>query len=228
MDLFKWFRKGKPQSRPVKAFSDRTFLVFGPDQLAVARTLGGLGRNAFISPTSNNWTGVWDREEEDGISLSRRRGELECKISGLLKCPVLAVGVDAVDGFSYQLFQNGVRYHAYHSAPSDIEDNVGPPVGGNSSELCRVFGCLGVVEQVEAVLHEPSSTPWNPNTLDEELQRSRKLADLLGFPRFITDVTYDLIKQSSVHDDRMERIAFVGVGSAFPAFLAESAAGEEA
>jgi hypothetical protein len=187
VDLFKWFRKDKPQSRPVKTSFDRTFLVFGPDQLAVTRTLERLRRNAFVSPTLNNWTGVWDREDGDCTFLSRQRRELECKISGLLKCPVLAVGMDTFDGFSYQLFRNGVRYHAYRSAPSDIEDNVGPPVGGNSIELCEVFECLGVVEQVEAVLREPSSIPYL-YTLDRELHRYQVLADLLGFTRFITDV----------------------------------------
>src|SRR6185369_7692027 len=92
------------------------FTLFGPTQQDVLETLHTLKRTAFVSPTENGFTTIYDREsDEQDFDVIEQLG---CQLCESLARPVLAVVLHDDDVLFYWLFRNGAVSHSYNSCPT--------------------------------------------------------------------------------------------------------------
>ncbi len=168
------------------------FTFHGPDHRQVVDAVRRLRRSAYVSPTVNGFTMVYDRESErqdfDVIEGVGRRLSLD------LECPVLGVVLHDDDVLFYWLFRYGDVRHGYNSSPAyfDPDSEPLPPEGGDSNELCEAFGVPSAADRVEAILREDLLEEGA--TLPGELERHRALAEALGMPDHAIGVGYDAIR----------------------------------
>jgi hypothetical protein len=136
------------------------YTLHGPDQQAAAAVLAG--RASIVSPSQNGCVVVFDEESEE--QNQEVIAELASRLSGRLKCPLLAVLNHDDDILKYQLFLNGDLMDDYDSTPgyfagAEEDDDESPPVdapqGGNAKLLCETFG-VNAVSEVECILRKSS------------------------------------------------------------------------
>jgi hypothetical protein len=136
------------------------YTLRGPDQQTVAAVLAG--RASIVSPSQNGCVVVFDEESEE--QNPEVIAELASRLSGHLKCSLLAVVNHDDDILKYQLFLNGDLMDKYDSTPGyfsgaeDDDDEPSPvngPQGGNAKLLCETFGA-NAVSEVEQILRKPS------------------------------------------------------------------------
>jgi len=122
----------------------------GPSQADIAALLRSLGRNAFLTPTTNAFTVVCDREcENQDTDLL---ASLALTLSTHLACPALAILNHDDDVLWYQLYDGGSLSDAYISSPEWWEDLAEAPPRGNSEILCGHMGAPGDPARVKKVL----------------------------------------------------------------------------
>jgi hypothetical protein len=123
------------------------------------------GHTAFVSPTADGYTVVFDQQcdTQDTFAIA----ELGQELSAALNSPVVAFLNHDDDILCYWLFERGEPVEAYNSCPDYFEDDAsggdsdedegqgeaGPTSDG--TELCRVFR-PGVRDRVRSILAEPS------------------------------------------------------------------------
>lgn len=137
------------------------YTLRGPHQQAVAAALAG--RSSIVSPELDGCVVVFDEESEE--QNQEVIAELASRLSGRLKCPLLAVLNHDDDILKYQLFLNGDLLDEYDSTPGyfggneeELDDESSPvndPQGGNAKLLCETFGA-NAVSEVEQILRKPS------------------------------------------------------------------------
>jgi hypothetical protein len=188
-----------------------TFTTFGPDKIEINTALGKLRRTAFVSPTVERYTVVYDREtEEQDFAEIEKLGKNLSRASG---APALAAALHDDDVLYLWLFQGGAQADFYNSLPQyfDPEAEPGSPEGGDSGLLCKTFGHLKKEKLVEKLLRA--------NLLDDELPeipgelgRHQALIRELGMPAFAAAVTYSSIEGKYVPEE-FRKIKFTQVGS---------------
>lgn len=105
--------------------------IYGPTQTEVAAVLNQLHHRAFVAPTVNGFTTVFDADKwqelyhdtaltsppsrEERQALERKAQAVCFDLSSHLNCAVLAVSVYDDDVLSYQLIVNGELVDTYHS-----------------------------------------------------------------------------------------------------------------
>jgi hypothetical protein len=185
------------------------FTLYGPDHQKVADAVRRMRRMAYVSPTVNRFTTVYDREAEqqdfDVIELVGRELSLD------LECPVIGAVLHDDDVLYYWLFRNGDVRHAYNSSPAyfDPDSEPLPPEGGDADELCESFGVPSAVDTVEAILRQVLLD--DSASLTGELERHRALAAVFGMPDHAIGVGYDAI-QNGYLPESLRAIAFEQVG----------------
>jgi len=145
----------------------------GPNQAEVVAHLKAAGRSAYVSPTQDGYTVVYDEigDTQDTEALAGLSSEL----SGKFGCLALVVLNHDDDILWYELYINGERKDAYDSCPGYFGSSApDEPTGGDANLLCQTFG-KGDPARVEAILRD-----------DEEyvfaLERHQELAAQLGWP----------------------------------------------
>jgi Tol biopolymer transport system component len=73
--------------------------LYGPNQQQVTQYLKTLGRAAYVSPTVDGFTVVYDKQTED--QDERELIDLACGLSRAFQCPALAALVHDSDVFAY-------------------------------------------------------------------------------------------------------------------------------
>jgi hypothetical protein len=122
----------------------------GPSQSDVAAVLRSLDRNAFVTPTTNGFTIICDREcENQDTDLV---GSLALTLSTHLECPALAVLNHDDDVLWYQLYDGGKLSDAYISSADWWEDPSEPPPQGSAEMLCNLMGAPGDLARVKKIL----------------------------------------------------------------------------
>jgi hypothetical protein len=170
-----------------------TFTTYGPDPSEVVSALKKLRRSAFVSPTIERHTVVYDQktEEQDFAEIDN----FGKKLSEACDAPVLGAALHDDDVLYLWLFQAGEQVDFYDSLPQyfDPDAEPGPPEGGDSAALCEAFAQAGKQKRVEQLLRA--------NLLDEELpeipgelERHQALLKELGMPRFAAEVTYSSVE----------------------------------
>jgi hypothetical protein len=166
--------------------------LHGPDQEQVVQCLTQMHRTAYVSPTVDNYTVVYDRETEDQ-DAAHLIG-LASQLSTAFECPALAVLVHDSDILAYWLFEEGTLADEYDSAPGYFDGRAGaPPSGGDPEKLCAAFSAegavVGVAQILEAVESKSTQADWSSGYVFAE-DIHQDLAQALGMPSFAVSVGY--------------------------------------
>jgi hypothetical protein len=177
-----------------------TFTTRGPDADAVQSALKKLRRSAFVSPTVEEYTVIYDQktEEQDFPEIEK----LGMALSEALRAPVLAAALHDDDVLYLWLFQNGEKTDFYNSLPAyfDADAEAGPPEGGNARLLCEAFGCPQKIKRVEELLRANLLDGELPE-IAGELERHDALTEQLGLPAYASTLTYSGIKNDYVPEE---------------------------
>jgi hypothetical protein len=154
-------------------------------------------RSAYVTPTVGGCTVVCDQEcdEQDTDVLQ----ELSALLSRELACVALAVLNHDDDILAYWLYENGHLIDQYDSAPnyfSNDEDVL--PSGGDAHRLCRAFGVMQNVAEVEDVLRTPSFSEGEHYLF--AIDRHADLVEALGVPLFSVGLGYTYIDNDELPD----------------------------
>jgi len=187
-----------------------TFTTLGPDGGAVNAALKELCRTAFVSPTVEGYTVIYDRKTEE-----QNFAEIEKLGVGLSKAcgaPVLAAALHDDDVLYLWLFQSGEQKDFYNSLPQYFDPNAepGPPEGGDSGLLCAAFGHGRKAKRVEKLLRANLLEDELPE-IPGELERHQALIRELGMPAFAAAVTYSSVKEKYMPEE-FATVKFAQVG----------------
>jgi hypothetical protein len=162
----------------------------GPKQEQILSVLHG--RDAYVSPTVNGYTVVYDAqcEEQDLEILS----DLAATLSQKLKCPAMAILNHDDDILYYQLYDAGNLVDEYNSAPNYFEsaEKSSGPKGGDANTLAKIFG--GDKTMIDAVLQKTISA----DGYVFESERHADLVNHLELPQFSVQLGYTYIAEGEV------------------------------
>jgi hypothetical protein len=155
------------------------FTARTPDRDAVIDTLRDMGRTAYIAPTSNGNTVVYDRECDDQSFDAIEK--LGTELSSALNAPVLAILDHDDDILFYWLFESGQLIDDYNSCPSYFDEMADPsgPSGFDAVKLCAAFGCRQNVNRVAEILQKSS---FDEDGYVFAMERHQDLAEALELP----------------------------------------------
>ena len=189
-----------------------TFTTLGPDITAVSAALKKLRRTAFVSPTVERYTVIYDQktEEQDFTEI----GKLGTKLSTTCGAPVLTAALHDDDVLYLWLFQSGEQRDFYDSLPQyfdpDPDAEPGPPEGGDSGLLCEAFGQTQKKKRVDKLLRANLLDDELPE-IPGELERHQALIKELGMPAFAAAVTYSSVEGKYLPKE-FRKIEFARVG----------------
>lgn len=169
-------------------------VLYRVNQSSLIKHLSVIGREAYVSPTINNFTVVYDKavdgpEQKDITKLIDldsnfknilknygydHIGTLVCLTSYLskeFKCVGLAIFIWDATLFWYHLSRNGQMLDEY-TTNADDSWNPGKPIlkfcsnikGGNSQQLCQAFN-ITRVQEVETILRKSNGGNEQPYLL---------------------------------------------------------------
>jgi len=151
----------------------------GPKAQDILQELGNQGRTAFVSPSEDGLTTIYEMDSDEGEA--RVIQDLAEDLSGYFGCPALAVKTSDEELFRYWLYSDGELLDAYKSpAPSlDSEGNSDPKgYGGNPELLAQQFNPDASAEEIADVLHCPDNDCGFTLAVDRHLS----LVELLDLP----------------------------------------------
>jgi hypothetical protein len=187
-----------------------TFTTYGPDATKVIAALKKLRRSAFVSPTVDRHTVVYDQKsgEQDFAEIER----LGKKLSEACEAPVLGAALHDDDVLYLWLFQNGEQIDFYNSLPQYFDPDAEPglPEGGDSAAMCEAFGQAGKKNRVEKLLRANLLDDELPE-IPGELERHQALLKELGMPPFAASLTYSSVEGNYVPEE-FAKVEFARVG----------------
>jgi hypothetical protein len=164
--------------------------LLGPDQDQVVEYLDQQGLTAYISPTDEHATVVYEAQcdTQDTEVLEG----LAAKLAAHFNCPALAILNHDDDVLWYRLYTGNGLLDEYDSTPGYFEGDDTPPNGGNAAELCRTCGAEQNVAMVEEILRA-----------DDEgylfaVERHEALVDALGLTDFSVGFGYTYLERGEV------------------------------
>lgn len=152
--------------------------VVGQNQDTLVQYLEKINKNAYVSPTVNNCTVVYDEESDyDTEKLS----SLAIQISTNFNCPTFAILIHDDSVFHYELYKDGQLLDEYISnPPTENSTSISFPEGGDAETLCNVLGAKQAINQIRPILREPG----NDGMYFFASERHKKLVKKLGLPDF--------------------------------------------
>lgn len=151
----------------------------GPKAQDILQELGNQGRSAFVSPTEDDLTTVYEMDSDEGDAVILR--DLAEDLSGCFGCPALAVQAVDEELLRYWLYADGELLDAYTSpAPSLDHEARGNTKsrGGKPDLLVQCFNSDATSEEIIEILHCPDQDCGVTLSADRHLS----LAELLGLP----------------------------------------------
>jgi hypothetical protein len=166
--------------------------VFGPSRDALKAALKAMKRNAYLSPTIDGHTVVFDKAMEG--QNARIIEKLGTTLTDELKCTALASLLHDDDVLLLWLFRNGEIYDHYDSIPGyfDPDAEPGDPVGGDAEVLCLAYGRLDRKKRLKKLLRANYLKGELPKGWGEQ-ERHRAVAAELGIPAIVAGVCYSSI-----------------------------------
>lgn len=146
----------------------------GPKAKDILQELGDQGHSAFISPTQDELTTIYDLESDDKGSTALV--DLAAALSGYFGCPALAVHAPHEELFCYWFFVDGELMDKYQS-PAPFMNTV-KSIGGNPEFLIQHFNTDVSSEEISEILHCSGHDCGFTLAADRHLG----LAELLGLP----------------------------------------------
>ena len=184
----------------------------GPDQKQALEVLIYNGRSAFVAPTSNGFTVVFDQQcEQQDIDVLEA---VASDLSSHFRCPALAILNHDDDILVYKLFDGGSLVDEYDSSPSYFDPEAGPssPEGGDASKLCRLMGQGQNIEEVEGILRR---TLIDKGSYLSEIDRHGELVKTLGIPSYSVGLGYRYIERGEIPEGLdMQRLKHTLAGDA--------------
>lgn len=167
----------------------------GSNQDSIVEYMTRQNRNAYVSPTVNDCTVVYDEECE-----SQETDILEELASGLSKqfgCPALAVLNHDDDILWYKLFEGGEMIDQYDSSPGyfDAQDEASMPEGGDARKLCRAFKAEQNAAEVKRILRASDQDAYVFAS-----DRHEDLVKALGIPTFSVGCGFNYIEEDELPD----------------------------
>lgn len=151
----------------------------GPKAQDILQELGNQGRSAFVSPTQDDLTTVYDMDSDEGDTQALI--DLAEDLSGYFGCPALAVQTLDEELFNYWLFSDGELLDSYRS-PSQSLDPEGKAgsrsQGGKPELLAQLFNNDATREEIVDILHCPDQDCSFSLAADRHLS----LVELLALP----------------------------------------------
>lgn len=177
-----------------RSFSNIT--IKGQNQIKIADYLESLSRRAYVSPTINNFTVVFDEEsEKDYTKLSY----LATRLSENFGCLTLPIFIYDESVFCYELYKDGQLLDEYISKPDFHDSKLDPyPEGGDAEILCKVLNIKKATSIVRPILREPSTEKGYHFASD----RHMKFVRALGLPLWSTG------GYSDIEDEIMNELIF--------------------
>ncbi len=166
----------------------------GPDQDQVAEALAQQGRQAYVSPSVDGFTTVYEEQcetQDDDIIRS-----LASSLSAEFKCPALAVLNHDDDVLMYWLYEDGQLVDEYDSNPGYFEGRASKPTGGNATKLCELMESQDV-ETVASILKSRSGIKGYLFAVG----RHEDLVNALGLPTFSIAAGYEYIERGELPPD---------------------------
>ena len=173
--------------------------VYRPLRRSLLGVLRQLGRTAFVGPTIDGHTVVFDRAiDEQGAPAI---GLLGRSLTKALSCSALAALLEDDDVLYLWLFCRGRLRDSYNSCPGYYDDRFAeePPTGGNAKLICKAFDRLDRQQRVEQLLRADLLKEELPEVRGEQGRHAAVAAEL-GMPAFVAGVCY-----SSVAGDYVPR-----------------------
>jgi hypothetical protein len=164
----------------------------GPSQAHITGLLRSLNRNAFLTPTTNDFTVIWDREWEN--QDTDLLASLALTLSTHLECPALATLNHDDDVLWYQLFNTGKLLDAYISASDWWEDPSEPAPHGNSEIVCKFMGAPGDSARVKKILGRSTGALGYLFAI----RRHKDLLEALGQPLFAAGLGFTYITKGDL------------------------------
>ena len=177
--------------------------LFGVNQNHAAEYLS-IERDAYVSPTVNNFTVVYDKVMEDQDTNTIKK--FSSSLSKALSCKAIAVLVHDGDLFLYWLYDSGNLVDHHNSIPSYLDDTKIPlpPSGGNIRKLCAAFNANDVAkQQVQGIFQIARNSATDADVSDylsgENIHR--ELARALNIPMFAVETGYYTIANGLLSDE---------------------------
>lgn len=151
----------------------------GPKAQDILQELGNQGRSAFVSPTEDGLTTVYEMDSDEGDSAILT--DLAEDLSGYFGCPALAVQTLDEELFRYWLYADGELLDTYKSPSPSMEPEIqGNPrsQGGRPELLAQLFNTDVTSEEITDILHCPDQDCGFSLAVDRHLS----LVELLGLP----------------------------------------------
>lgn len=151
----------------------------GPKAQDILQELGNQGRSAFVSPTEDDLTTVYDMDSDEGDTTALT--DLAEDLSGYFGCPALAVQTLDEELFNYWLFSDGELLDSYRSPAQSLDpEGKGSPrsKGGKPELLAQLFNNDATREEIIDILHCPDQDCGFSLAVDRHLS----LVELLGLP----------------------------------------------
>jgi hypothetical protein len=164
----------------------------GPDQSTVVALLRELTRRAYVSPTANGFTVIYDAESED--QDPDLLGSVALTLSSQFQCPALALLNHDDDVLWYQLYDHGKQADEYISSAEWWDKDTGPPPKGNPELLCKLMGAPGDREKVRKVLQRSTGVLGYLFALN----RHEDLVNALGLPLFAVGMGYTYLSRGEL------------------------------
>jgi hypothetical protein len=151
----------------------------GPKAQDILQELGNQGRSAFVSPTEDGLTTIYEMDSDEGDSIILT--DLAEDLSGYFGCPALAVQAEDEELFRYWLYADGELLDTYKSPAQSIDpegkDNP-KSKGGKPELLAQLFNTDATREEIIDILHCPDQDCGFSLAVDRHLS----LVELLGLP----------------------------------------------
>ncbi len=146
----------------------------GPQAQDILQELGNQGRSAFVSPTEDGLTTIYEMDSDEGdFSILINLAE---DLSGYFGCPALAVQTVDDELFRYWLYADGELLDTYNP-PSQVEAAKGRGHGGKPELLAQLFNTDATKEEIIEILC-PDQDCGSSLAVDRHLG----LVELLGLP----------------------------------------------
>ncbi len=178
-------------------------ILYKASQKQVADLLAAQKRTAYVSPTVNNFTVVYDRKTED--QDARVLKVLAEALTRQFQCSGMASLVHDSDVYLYWLYENGKLLDSYNSMPSyfDAENDDPTPQGGDVQKLCQAFDRSDAPDKLAHLfaLVEQSNLGSEGATYMMAEDIHARLVSILGIPSFAAFIGYNYIESGDVSDD---------------------------
>jgi hypothetical protein len=174
------------------------YTLRGPSQQSVAAALAG--RSAIVTPAQDGCVVVFDEESDE--QNQEIIAELASRLSGELRCSLLAVLNHDDDILWYQLYLSGELVDEYDSAPgyfdaTDEDAAMAGPEGGDAKKLCGAF-TANTIAEVESILRKASS---DEDGYTFAVERHADLAGALGIPSFGVGASFQSVSNGELPEE---------------------------